>query len=136
MVAKVKLPNTIPLTIVQIINYLNIIGILFTTILWLSVFEFFGVGWTWSFFIIIATIILLLIMRYFIRGLNRYDNQTKNIYLIIPVIEVFIIIFLIIDGLNFNPIFLTLLTAVALVLPIFQIYALVYHKPTSDYFKS
>ena len=135
MVAKDKLPNTIPLKIVQIINYLNVIGILFTTILWLSVFEFFGVGWAGYFFTIIATIILLLIMRYFIRGLNRYDNQTKNIYLIIPVIEVFIIIFLIIDGLNFNFI-VALLAAVALVLPIFQIYALLYHKPTSDYFKS
>ena len=135
MVAKDKLPNTIPLKIVQIINYLNVIGILFTTILWLSVFEFFGVPIAGWFFTIIATIILLLIMRYFIRGLNRYDNQTKNIYLIIPVIEVFIIIFLIIDGLNFNFI-VALLAAVALVLPIFQIYALVYHKPTSDYFKS
>ncbi len=131
MVAKDKLPNTIPLKIVQIINYLNVIGILFTTILWLSVFEFFGVGWAWSFFTIIATIILLLIMRYFIRGLNRYDNQTKNIYLIIPVIEVFIIIFLIIDSFDFK-----IYYPIPLVLPIFQIYALVYHKPTSDNFKS
>ena len=129
MVAKEKLPNTIPLTIVQIINYLNIIGILCGAIFLLFVAEWLGFEWFLWFFIIIATIILLLIMRYFIRGLNRYDNQTKNIFLILLVIEAFIIINLMIDTYFeiFYPIFLIFI--------IFQIYALVYHKPTSDNFK-
>ena len=130
MVAKDKLPNTIPLTIVQIINYLNIIGILCGAIFLLFVAEWLGFEWFLWFFIIIATIILLLIMRYFIRGLNRYDNQTKNIFLILLVIEAFIIINLMID--TYFEIFYPIL----LIFTIFQIYALVYHKPTSDYFKS
>ena len=130
MVAKEKLPNTIPLTIVQIINYLNIIGILCGAIFLLFVAEWLGFEWFLWFFIIIATIILLLIMRYFIRGLNRYDNQTKNIFLILLVIEAFIIINLMIET------YFEILYPVFLIFTIFQIYALVYHKPTSDYFKS
>lgn len=130
MVAKDKLPNTIPLTIVQIINYLNIIGILCGAIFLLFVAEWLGFEWFLWFFIIIATIILLLIMRYFIRGLNRYDNQTKNIFLILLVIEAFIIINLMIET------YFEILYPVFLIFTIFQIYALVYHKPTSDYFKS
>ena len=130
MVAKEKLPNTIPLTIVQIINYLNIIGILCGAIFLLFVAEWLGFEWFLWFFIIIATIILLLIMRYFIRGLNRYDNQTKNIFLILLVIEAFIIINLMIDT------YFEIFYPVFLIFTIFQIYALVYHKPTSDYFKS
>ena len=130
MVAKEKLPNTIPLTIVQIINYLNIIGILCGAIFLLFVAEWLGFEWFLWFFIIIATIILLLIMRYFIRGLNRYDNQTKNIFLILLVIEAFIIINLMIDT------YFEIFYPVLLIFTIFQIYALVYHKPTSDYFKS
>ena len=130
MVAKDKLPNTIPLTIVQIINYLNIIGILCGAIFLLLVAEWLGFEWFLWFFIIIATIILLLIMRYFIRGLNRYDNQTKNIFLILLVIEAFIIINLMIET------YFEILYPVFLIFTIFQIYALVYHKPTSDYFKS
>ena len=130
MVAKDKLPNTIPLTIVQIINYLNIIGILCGAIFLLFVAEWLGFEWFLWIFIIIATIILLLIMRYFIRGLNRYDNQTKNIFLILLVIEAFIIINLMIET------YFEILYPVFLIFTIFQIYALVYHKPTSDYFKS
>ena len=130
MVAKDKLPNTIPLTIVQIINYLNIIGILCGAIFLLFVAEWLGFEWFLWFFIIIATIILLLIMRYFIRGLNRYDNQTKNIFLILLVIEAFIIINLMIET------YFEILYPIFLIFTIFQIYALVYHKPTSDYFKS
>ncbi|MBS86223.1 MAG: hypothetical protein CME83_06715 [Candidatus Heimdallarchaeota archaeon] len=130
MVDKDKLPNTIPLTIVQIINYLNIIGILCGAIFLLFVAEWLGFEWFLWFFIIIATIILLLIMRYFIRGLNRYDNQTKNIFLILLVIEAFIIINLMIDT------YFEIFYPVLLIFTIFQIYALVYHKPTSDYFKS
>jgi len=122
-----KLPKTTLLNIVQVINYLTILGILFMAFIFIVLASFFGDG-SIIIFIIIATIILLLIMIYFIRGLNRYDNQTKIIYLILPVFQALLILIVIIDDFEIS-------LFPSLIFPGIIIYALVYHKPTSDYFK-
>ena len=127
MKSKNKLPKTTPLTIVQVINYLTILGILFMAFIFIVLALLFGDEES-IIFIIIATIILLIIMIYFIRGLNRYDNQTKNIYLILPVIQALSILFFII--VDFEIFYIPYL-----IFPGLLIYALLYHKPTSDYFK-
>ena len=119
-----KLPRTVPLRLVQIINYLIIFLILFIAIILIAWFF----GEEEMIFIILITILLLLIMRYFVKGLNRYNNQTKNIFLILPLIEVlFILFFIIVD--------FEIFLIPYLIFPGLLIYALVYHKPTSDYFK-
>ena len=122
-----KLQKTNPLKIVQIINYLLILGIFgFGGLIVLLLWAFGGGG---IFTTIMITAMLIFIMLWLIKGLDQYKKGVRLFYSVFVVIEILNWLFWIyeIDDDIFSMLFIFV--------PLFQIYTLFIHKPTSDYFQ-
>jgi len=121
-----KLQKTNTLNIVQMINYLIILGIFgFGGIIVLLLWAF-GAD-DIIFPTIIITAMSIFIMLWFIKGLNQYKKEVRLFYSLLIAVEFLFGLFWIYD--------ISDGFSILLLIPVFQIYTLFIHKPTSDYFE-
>ena len=122
-----KLQKTNTLNIVQMINYLIILGIFgFGGIIVLLLWAFGGDEIIFP--TIIITAVSIFIMLWFIKGLDQYKKEVRFFYSVFIAIEFLFGLFWIYEiSESFSILFI--------IPPLFQIYTLYIHKPTSDYFE-
>ena len=121
-----KLHRTNTLNIVQLINQFIIIGIIGfggIIVLFLLIFG----GFEEAIPVILISAMLIFIMLWFIKGLNQYKKEVRLFYSVFIALEFLFGLFWIYE---ISDDFLILL-----IIPVFQIYTLFIHKPTSDYFE-
>jgi len=127
-----KLHKTNLLNILQGFHYLIILSIFGFGGLISFIFWIFG-DESVAFLTIIFTVVLAFIMLWFIKGLNQYNKMARLFYSVVIAGELLFGLFWIYEISGFFDGFITLIGII--IMPIFQIYTLYYHKPTSDYFE-